>query len=86
MIPCGRLTPISLPAPMSSAGVFVMNKTLTRALVGASALVVVASANAAAMTLPAELTDALGSVAVIGAGVFAIAVGIKLYKWARGAL
>lgn len=43
-------------------------------------------ANAAVMTLPAELTDALGSVAVIGAGVFAIAVGVKVYKWARGAL
>jgi hypothetical protein len=46
----------------------------------------VQSANAAAMTLPAELTDALASVAVIGAGVFAIAVGVKLYKWIKGAL
>jgi hypothetical protein len=44
------------------------------------------AANAAVMTLPASLTDALGSVAVIGAGVFAIAVGIKVYKWVRGAL
>jgi hypothetical protein len=44
------------------------------------------AANAAAMTLPAELTDALASVAVIGAGVFAIAVGVKLYKWIKGAL
>jgi hypothetical protein len=47
---------------------------------------VMESANAAAMTLPAELTDALASVAVIGAGVFAIAVGVKLYKWIKGAL
>ena len=31
-------------------------------------------------------TDALASVAVIGAGVFAIAVGVKLYKWIKGAL
>ncbi len=52
---------------------------------GAAALVT-GSANAAAMTLPAELTDALASVAVIGAGVFAIAVGVKLYKWIKGAL
>jgi len=51
-----------------------------------SSLVLLESANAAAMTLPAELTDALASVAVIGAGVFAIAVGVKLYKWVRRAL
>ena len=44
------------------------------------------AANAAAMALPAEVTDALASVAVIGAGVFAIHVGVKLYKWIRGAL
>ena len=43
-------------------------------------------ASAAAMTLPSELTDALASVAVIGAGVFAIMVGVKLFKWVRGAL
>lgn len=53
----------------------------------ASALVLGASAaNAAAITLPPELTDALGSVAVVGAGVFAIAVGVKLYKWITRAL
>lgn len=50
------------------------------------ALVVPAAAFAAPLTLPTELTDALTSVAVIGAGVFAIAVGIKVYKWARRAL
>jgi Inovirus Coat protein B len=44
------------------------------------------AANAAAMTLPTEISDALLSVGVIGAGVFAIAVGIKLYKWIRRAL
>ena len=44
------------------------------------------AANAAAMTVPAEITDATASVAVIGAAVFAIAVGIKLYKWIKGAL
>jgi hypothetical protein len=44
------------------------------------------NASAAAITLPAELTDALASVAVVGAGVFAIKVGVKLYKWIAGAL
>lgn len=42
--------------------------------------------HAAAIAVPAELTDALASVAVIGAAVFAIAVGVKLYKWIKGAL
>ncbi|TMI98609.1 MAG: methyltransferase [Alphaproteobacteria bacterium] len=46
----------------------------------------VAAANAAAMTLPAELTEAVASVATIGAGVFAIMVGIKLFKWLTRAL
>ena len=59
------------------------SKLAALAVVGVMAM---EQANAAAMTLPAELTDALGSVAVIGAGVFAIAVGIKLYKWVRRAL
>jgi len=64
---------------------------MTRALVlraaAVSAVVLGSvSANAAAMTLPAELTDALASVGVIGAGVFAIIVGIKVYKWVRRAL
>lgn len=43
-------------------------------------------ANAAAIAVPAELTDAGASVLVIGAAVFAIAVGVKLYKWIKGAL
>lgn len=42
--------------------------------------------HAAAIALPAELTDAGASVLVIGAAVFAIAVGVKLYKWIKGAL
>jgi hypothetical protein len=55
---------------------------------GAGAALVVAgtAANAAAMTLPVEISDAALSVGVIGAGVFAIMVGIKLYKWLRRAL
>jgi hypothetical protein len=43
-------------------------------------------AQAAAIAVPAELTDAGASVLVIGAAVFAIAVGIKLYKWISRAL
>lgn len=43
-------------------------------------------ANAAAITAPAELTDAGASVLVIGAAVFAISIGIKVYKWVRRAL
>ena len=55
---------------------------------GAVTALVVGSqlAMAQAMTLPVQLTDALASVAVIGAGVFAIAVGIKVFKWVRRAL
>jgi hypothetical protein len=60
-------------------------QTLKAGVLSASVLGM-GAANAAAMTLPVELTDALASVAVIGAGVFAIAVGVKLYKWIKGAL
>lgn len=42
--------------------------------------------HAAAITLPAEITDAGASVAVVGAAVFAVYVGIKLYKWIARAL
>lgn len=56
------------------------------AVVLTAGLLMAEQANAAAMTLPAEITDALASVAVVGAGVFAIAVGVKLYKWVRRAL
>lgn len=61
-------------------------RTKARILAGTVGVGSLGLANAAAMTLPAELTDALASVAVIGAGVFAIAVGVKLYKWIKGAL
>lgn len=40
----------------------------------------------AVFTVPAEVTDAAVSVGLVGAAVFAIAVGIKLYKWIKGAL
>jgi hypothetical protein len=52
----------------------------------ATGLVLAGNAMAAPITLPTELTDALTSVGIVGAGVFAIAVGVKLYKWIKGAL
>jgi Inovirus Coat protein B len=61
-------------------------KTFHKVALTGAALTATGYANAAAMTLPTELTDALLSVGVIGAGVFAIAVGIKLYKWIKRAL
>lgn len=33
-----------------------------------------------------ELTDVLVDIAAVGAAVFAIGVGVKLFKWARAAL
>ena len=44
------------------------------------------AASAAVITVPPELTDAGASVLVVGAAVFSIAVGIKLYKWIKRAL
>ena len=53
----------------------------------ASALVTgVTLVQAAPITAPEELADAGASVLVIGAAVFAIAIGIKVYKWVRRAL
>ena len=65
---------------------FVRNMVRAGAVFGGSMVLLAGQANAAAITLPAELTDALASVAVVGAGVFAIKVGVKLYKWIAGAL
>jgi hypothetical protein len=45
----------------------------------------IGSANAV-FTVPTEVTDAATSVALVGAAVFAIMVGIKLYKWIARAL
>lgn len=62
-----------------------MQKQMKAAL-AVVAVTLVGSANAAPITLPAELSDALLSVGIVGAGVFAIAVGVKLYKWIKAAL
>lgn len=55
---------------------------------GAAALALVIGTQMAhaVFTVPTEITDATTSVGLIGAAVFAIAVGIKLYKWLRRAL
>lgn len=63
-----------------------VQKSGVRAVSLAGLTAAVQSANAAAMAVPAEITDAALSVAAIGAAVFAIFVGIKLFKWVRRAL
>ena len=55
---------------------------LTSAVLAMSAI---GPANAT-FTVPTEVTDAATSVGLVGAAVFAIAVGIKLYKWIKSAL
>jgi cytochrome c-type biogenesis protein CcmE len=40
----------------------------------------------AVFTVPAEITDAATNVGLVGAAVFTVMVGIKLYKWLRRAL
>lgn len=58
------------------------------AIAGASALVVSEFAFAGVNTTAAlaEIADAKTAVLAIGAAVFGVAVGIKLYKWIRRAL
>ena len=40
----------------------------------------------AVFTVPTEITDAETNVGLVGAAVFTVMVGIKLYKWLRRAL
>lgn len=61
-------------------------KTAARGLVASSLVGATMFANAAVIAVPQELTDSGASVLVIGAAVFAIAIGIKVYKWVRRAL
>lgn len=61
-------------------------KNLVRSATAAALVGGVTLANAAPITAPAELADAGASVLVIGAAVFAISIGIKVYKWVRRAL
>lgn len=66
-----------------------MNKTFNRALLGAGALVLMGSANAAAVDVAAVVTD-IGAqatpIGLIGAAVLLIFVGLKAFKWVRRAL
>lgn len=50
----------------------------------AAAAVAPFAANAAVSVT--EITGSLTDIAAVGAAVFAVAVGIKLYKWVRRAL
>lgn len=63
-------------------------KTFNRSLVGAG-LFAVATASQAAVDVTAvvaEITGASAPIALIGAGVLVLMVGIKVYKYVRGAL
>lgn len=63
---------------------FLVDKTFSRGLVVAGVLGMTGAANAAA-----DLTAITGAgveIAAVGAAVFAVAVGIKLFKWIRRAL
>ena len=55
-------------------------------LVAGASLATLAGASQAAFTVPTEITDAATNVGLVGAAVFAIMVGIKLYKWLKRAL
>lgn len=66
-----------------------MNKQFRRVLVAAPVLAGVASANAAAIDVTTVVTDIAAQaapVALIGAAVLLLVVGIKAFKWVRAAL
>lgn len=66
-----------------------MNKNVQRGLVAAGVLAATASANAAAIDVAAVVTD-IGAqaapIALIGGAVLVVYVGIKAFRWVRGAL
>jgi ribonuclease PH len=64
-----------------------MNHNIRRGLVAVGALVA-AGASQAAITVDTTVIsgDATTAVASVGAAVFALTVGIKVYKWIRRAL
>lgn len=62
------------------------NALVNRTGLGVALLTAASFSQAAAIAVPAEVTDAAASVLVIGAAVFGIRVGIKLYKWISNAL
>ena len=64
-----------------------MNKHILRGLVAAGVFGVATLANAAAGDVDTTaITGAGTQIALVGAAVFTVYVGIKLYKWIRRAL
>ena len=63
-----------------------MTKQIQRGLIAAGVLAAAGAANAAVTVDTTSITDAGTAVATVGAAVFALYVGIKLYKWIRRAL
>lgn len=63
-----------------------LQAAVEKTLLGSSVILLSMGSAHAVFTVPTEVTDAATSVALIGAAVFAIAVGIKLYKWLSRAL
>lgn len=66
-----------------------MNKYVQRGLVAAGVLAATASANAAAIDVASVVTDISAQaapIALIGGAVLVVYVGIKAFRWVRGAL
>ena len=66
-----------------------MNKNVQRGLVAAGVLAAAASANAAAIDVTSVVTDIAAQaapIALIGGAVLVVYVGIKAFRWVRGAL
>lgn len=63
---------------------FIMTDNIKRGLVAAGVLAASAASHAAVDT--AAITSAGTDIAAVGGAVFAVYVGIKLYKWIRRAL
>lgn len=66
-----------------------MNENIKRGLVAAGVLAATASANAAAIDVTSVVTDIAAQaapIALIGGAVLVVYVGIKAFRWVRGAL
>lgn len=66
-----------------------MNKYVQRGLVAAGVLAATASVNAAAIDVASVVTDISAQaapIALIGGAVLVVYVGIKAFRWVRGAL
>lgn len=66
-----------------------MTNAIKRGLVAAGVLAAAASANAAAIDVTSVVTDIAAQaapIALIGGAVLVVYVGIKAFRWVRGAL